>query len=104
MSKQRLVVPRLMGYIAPLIVFIFLALWFRPQDRVGWAVVGFGALLACVVSFATFAQARSQINKRSVRHDQFETNGPMEDRPPRESHFVGPYGEQDMGHWLRSQP
>jgi len=103
MSMHRLIIPRLVGYAAPLIVLIALALWFRPQNQMGWTAVGIGALLACMVSLATFTQARSEvINKRAVRHHQAESISLMEQ--PREVRFIGQYGQQDMGYWLTSQP
>lgn len=103
MSMHPLIIPRLVGYTAPLIVLVLLALWFRPQNQMGWAAVGVGVALACVLSLATFTQARSEvIKRRSVRRPQAETISLMEQ--PTEVRFVGQYGQQDMGFWLTSQP
>lgn len=112
MSKQsqrhRMMVPRLVGYTTPLTVFIFLALWFRPQNEIGWAAVCAGAALSLVVSFATLTQARSEASNKKGHSREAESFSTMEERPL-EARFVGTYGglrgsQQDMGFWLRSQP
>lgn len=107
--KHPMMMWRLLGYITPLIAFVLLALWFKPQSEIGWVAVLMGTALAFMVSLATLMQARSEAHKKKDRRIQgAESLSIMEARPPAESRFYGPYGgmrstEQSMGYWLELQ-
>lgn len=107
MSKQvrrhPLMLVRLVGYFAPMITFVLLVLWLRPQNQMGWVAVLFLTALTLVLSLATLAQARNEAHRKKARRRTAETISIMQPRPLTETQFKGPYGEQDMGYWLRLQ-
>jgi hypothetical protein len=99
---HHLVVPRLIGYITPLIVFVTAWQWFRPQNELGWIAVGIAVVASMIIPLATLSQARNEAHSRPRPRGHTEVL--LDDVLQHDAGFAGPEGDMPMDEFLASQP
>jgi hypothetical protein len=74
---HRLALPRLTGYLMPVVAFVVLVLWFRPQDELGWTAVAIGTAASFVVPLATLSKTRNQVHRNRAARLVVDESEPL---------------------------